>query len=58
MAWPARQTADIIFAVLKVLTRHGDGVAADGDTGNPADGYGFYARPRASYLAGPDDVYM
>jgi transcription termination factor Rho len=49
---------DVIFAVLKVLTRHGDGVAADGVLEILPDGYGFLRAAEASYLAGPDDVYI
>lgn len=49
---------DIIFAVLKVLTRHGEGVAADGVLEILPDGYGFLRAAEASYLAGPDDVYI
>jgi transcription termination factor Rho len=47
---------DVIFAVLKVLTR--DGVAADGVLEILPDGYGFLRAAEASYLAGPDDVYI
>ncbi len=49
---------DIIFALLKVLTRHGEGVAADGVLEILSDGYGFLRAAEASYLAGPDDVYI
>jgi transcription termination factor Rho len=49
---------DVIFALLKVLTRHGEGVAADGVLEILADGYGFLRGAEASYLAGPDDVYI
>ena len=49
---------DVIFALLKVLTRHGDGVAADGVLEILPDGYGFLRAAEASYLAGPDDVYI
>jgi transcription termination factor Rho len=49
---------DVIFAVLKVLTRHGEGVAADGVLEILPDGYGFLRAAEASYLAGPDDVYI
>jgi transcription termination factor Rho len=49
---------DVIFALLKVLTRHGEGVAADGVLEILPDGYGFLRGPEASYLAGPDDVYI
>ncbi|KRG71934.1 transcription termination factor Rho [Pseudoxanthomonas dokdonensis] len=49
---------DVIFAVLKVLTRHGEGVAADGVLEILPDGFGFLRALEASYLAGPDDVYI
>ena len=49
---------DIIFALLKVLTRHGEGVAADGVLEILPDGFGFLRAAEASYLAGPDDVYI
>ncbi len=49
---------DIIFALLKVLTRHGEGVAADGVLEILPDGYGFLRAAEASYLAGPDDTYI
>src|SRR3990170_6353536 len=49
---------DVIFAVLKVLTRHGEGVAADGVLEILPDGFGFLRGAEASYLAGPDDVYI
>ncbi|MBB1059857.1 transcription termination factor Rho [Lysobacter spongiae] len=49
---------DVIFAVLKVLTRHGEGVVADGVLEILPDGFGFLRALEASYLAGPDDVYI
>ena len=49
---------DVIFALLKVLTRHGEGVAADGVLEILPDGYGFLRAHEASYLAGPDDTYI
>jgi len=49
---------DIIFAILKVLTRHGEGVAADGVLEILPDGFGFLRAAEASYLAGPDDTYI
>ena len=49
---------DVIFAVLKVLTRHGEGVQADGVLEILPDGFGFLRALEASYLAGPDDVYI
>jgi len=49
---------DVIFHLLKVLTRHGDGVVADGVLEILPDGFGFLRAAEASYLAGPDDVYI
>ncbi|MBP6310258.1 MAG: transcription termination factor Rho [Arenimonas sp.] len=49
---------DVTFALLKVLTRHPNGVAAEGVLEILPDGYGFLRSSDASYLAGPDDVYI
>ncbi|TDK27155.1 transcription termination factor Rho [Luteimonas aestuarii] len=49
---------DVIFAVLKVLTRTSEGVAADGVLEILPDGFGFLRGAEASYLAGPDDTYI
>ncbi|HWR95559.1 MAG TPA: transcription termination factor Rho, partial [Arenimonas sp.] len=49
---------DVTFALLKVLTRHPAGVAAEGVLEILPDGYGFLRSADASYLAGPDDVYI
>jgi len=49
---------DVIFQLLKVLSRHPQGVAADGVLEILPDGYGFLRGAEASYLAGPDDVYI
>ncbi len=49
---------DVNFALLKVLTRHPAGVEGDGVLEILPDGYGFLRSDDASYLAGPDDVYI
>jgi transcription termination factor Rho len=49
---------DVTFTLLKVLTRHPAGVAAEGVLEILPDGYGFLRSSDASYLAGPDDVYI
>ena len=49
---------DVIFALLKVLTRTGEGVQADGVLEILPDGFGFLRAAEASYLAGPDDTYI
>src|SRR3546814_18061236 len=45
---------DVIFALLKVLTRTAEGVAADGVLEILPDRFGFLPAAEASYLAGPD----
>ena len=49
---------DVIFALLKVLTRTSEGVQADGVLEILPDGFGFLRGAEASYLAGPDDTYI
>ena len=49
---------DVTFAIMKVLTRFGDGVAGEGVLEILPDGFGFLRGAEASYLAGPDDVYI
>ncbi|WP_058833524.1 transcription termination factor Rho [Luteimonas abyssi] len=49
---------DVIFALLKVLTRTSEGVLADGVLEILPDGFGFLRGAEASYLAGPDDTYI
>ena len=49
---------DVTFALLKVLTRHPNGVAGEGVLEILPDGYGFLRSADATYLAGPDDVYI
>jgi transcription termination factor Rho len=49
---------EVIFALLKVLTRYGEGVAAEGVLEILPDGFGFLRSDDASYLAGPDDTYI
>ncbi len=49
---------DVTFALLKALTRTSDGVAGEGVLEILPDGYGFLRSADASYLAGPDDVYI
>src|SRR3546814_16027582 len=41
-----------------MLTRVGDGVAGEGVLEILPDGFGFLRSADASYLAGPDDVYI
>ena len=44
---------DVIFALLKVLTRHGDGVAADGVLEILPDGFGFLRAYRSQLPGRP-----
>jgi len=49
---------DIIFALLKQLAKNGEGIDAEGVLEILPDGFGFLRGAEASYLAGPDDVYV
>ncbi len=49
---------DIVFNLLRAAARRGDFIQADGVLEIMQDGYGFLRGPDASYLAGPDDVYI
>jgi transcription termination factor Rho len=49
---------DVNFSILKVLTRTSEGIDAEGVLEILQDGFGFLRGFEASYLAGPDDVYV
>jgi len=49
---------DIVFNLLRAAARRGDFIQADGVLEIMPDGYGFLRGADASYLAGPDDVYI
>ena len=49
---------DVIFAVLKALSKNGDSVDSEGVLEILTDGFGFLRTADSSYLAGPDDVYV
>ena len=49
---------DIIFAILKTHARNGEEVFGDGVLEILSDGFGFLRFSEASYLAGPDDIYV
>ncbi len=49
---------DIIFAILKAHAQKGEDIHSDGVLEVLADGFGFLRSPDASYLAGPDDIYV
>jgi transcription termination factor Rho len=49
---------EIIFAVLQAETDHNGEVFGDGVLEKMPDGYGFLRSADASYLPGPDDIYV
>ena len=49
---------DLIFTILKAAARRGEHIYIEGVLEIMPDGYGFLRGPDASYLAGPDDVYI
>ncbi len=49
---------DVIFALLKQLSKSGDGIDVEGVLEILPDGFGFLRGADASYLAGPDDTYV
>jgi transcription termination factor Rho len=49
---------DLIFAILKNKAKNGDTLFGDGTLEVLQDGFGFLRSPEASYLAGPDDIYV
>jgi len=49
---------EVIFAILKATASEPDGISADGVIETMSDGFGFMRSADASYLAGPDDVYI
>ncbi len=49
---------DVIFGVLKAVAKNGDEIYGDGILEILQDGYGFLRSEDASYLAGPDDIYI
>ena len=49
---------DLIFAILKNKAKNGDKLFGDGTLEVLQDGFGFLRSPEASYLAGPDDIYV
>ena len=49
---------DVNFSILKILTRTPEGIDAEGVLEILQDGFGFLRAFEASYLAGPDDVYV
>src|SRR3990167_1042901 len=49
---------DIIFAILKAQAKKGEDIYGDGVLEILQDGFGFLRSADASYLAGPDDIYV
>tara|TARA_B100000809_G_scaffold262563_1_gene313817 strand:+ start:12859 stop:14118 length:1260 start_codon:yes stop_codon:yes gene_type:complete len=49
---------DIIFVILKKHAKNGEDIYGDGVLEILQDGFGFLRSADASYLAGPDDIYI
>ncbi len=49
---------DLIFAMLKAHARSGERIYGDGVLEILSDGFGFLRSGQASYMAGPDDIYV
>jgi transcription termination factor Rho len=49
---------DIIFQLLKRHAKNGEDIYSDGVLEILSDGFGFLRSSDASYLAGPDDIYV
>jgi len=49
---------DLIFAILKAQAKKGEDIYGDGVLEILQDGFGFLRSGDASYLAGPDDIYV
>ncbi len=49
---------DIIFAILKAHAKSGEDIFGNGVLEILQDGFGFLRSADASYLAGPDDIYV
>src|SRR6185369_13678419 len=48
----------LIFLILKALSKRGDAIYSKGVLEILPDGFGFLRSASASYLAGPDDIYV
>ena len=56
---PARlKRQELVFYMLKQYAARGEDVIGEGVLEVVQDGYGFLRAPDASYLAGPDDIYV
>ncbi len=49
---------DLIFAILKAQAKKGGDIVGEGVVETLQDGFGFLRSADASYLAGPDDIYV
>ncbi len=49
---------DLIFAIVKHHAKQGDEIKTTGVLELLQDGFGFLRSPEASYVAGPDDIYV
>jgi transcription termination factor Rho len=49
---------DLIFAILKAQAKKGEDIMGEGVVEILQDGFGFLRSGDASYLAGPDDIYV
>lgn len=49
---------DLIFGILKAHAKKGEDILGDGVLEILQDGFGFLRSAEASYLAGPDDIYV
>ena len=49
---------DMMFAILKQLAENDTAIYGDGVLEILQDGFGFLRSPEASYLPGPDDIYV
>ncbi len=49
---------DLMFAILKELAEDGEEILGIGTIEVLPDGFGFLRSPEATYLAGPDDIYV
>lgn len=50
--------SELLFSILKQSATKGEDIYGDGVLEIIQDGYGFLRSPSASYLAGPDDIYV
>ena len=49
---------DMMFTILKAMAERGDKITGGGVIEVLQDGFGFLRSPDASYLPGPDDIYV